>query len=458
MACASFLKFHPTLTKEMSKFAKVAKQQDKARVRHSTYSSKDYKDYKMTDNINLNLNESRMQFTESTRKDNENDSVFLDKKSPLKFVMEKQQSEGSSVLLGHISSATSDQPDEGEEEMQLPLTLQHLVYFWEELSMAVLRVINQELILPSPAITLMPKATDKKEKEKDRDKKAKKKREFKPVARDNPFGNGGLGFFGGGVAGAAGAGGAREGVCELCDGMFPHPVTYHMRQSHPGCGHHASGKGYNSGGHFCGGWAGNCGEGGVGGSSWYLICDKCRDKYLKEKRQAVKEKEKLKKAKKKTVPARQPSVVSSVEPHIILRNNAMFLLDLASATGLSLPTHTHKKHQQQSNRGDVPLPSVTENVGLDLNPFPPVPFQYLIHAGAQGSDTAFADDFLIDSEDRVFVRSSSISVNPQMAYRPRLHTEPRHCPLARTGSLGQDIRTSMHISPPSPQVSSHMLL
>ena len=50
-----------------------------------------------------------------------------------------------------------------------------------------------------------------------------------------------------------------------------------------GCGRHAGGQGYNSGGSFCGGWAGNCGEGGSGGSSWYLICDRCRSKYLREK-------------------------------------------------------------------------------------------------------------------------------------------------------------------------------
>lgn len=38
------------------------------------------------------------------------------------------------------------------------------------------------------------------------------------------------------------------------------------------------GKGYNSVGTFCEGWAGNCGEGGKGASSWYLMCDRCREK------------------------------------------------------------------------------------------------------------------------------------------------------------------------------------
>ena len=58
---------------------------------------------------------------------------------------------------------------------------------------------------------------------------------------------------------------------------YQHPVTYHMRIAHPGCGRPAGGRGYNSGGNYCGGWAGNCGDGGVGGSSWYLICEKCRE-------------------------------------------------------------------------------------------------------------------------------------------------------------------------------------
>ncbi len=55
-----------------------------------------------------------------------------------------------------------------------------------------------------------------------------------------------------------------------------------MRMAHPGCRGPAGGKGYNSGGNYCGGWAGNCGDGGMGGSSWYLMCEKCRDNYIKK--------------------------------------------------------------------------------------------------------------------------------------------------------------------------------
>lgn len=31
-----------------------------------------------------------------------------------------------------------------------------------------------------------------------------------------------------------GGGNERMGSCELCGGVFPHPVTYHMRQAHAG--------------------------------------------------------------------------------------------------------------------------------------------------------------------------------------------------------------------------------
>lgn len=54
-----------------------------------------------------------------------------------------------------------------------------------------------------------------------------------------------------------------ESHCELCGGLFLLPVTAHMRQAHPGCHKPALGLGYNPAGHYCGGWVGNCGEGGV---------------------------------------------------------------------------------------------------------------------------------------------------------------------------------------------------
>lgn len=68
--------------------------------------------------------------------------------------------------------------------------------------------------------------------------------------------------------------------CELCEIFLPIPVTYHMRMIHPGCGKKSRSKGYNSVGAYCDGWAGNCGEGGKGASSWYLMCENCRDRLV----------------------------------------------------------------------------------------------------------------------------------------------------------------------------------
>lgn len=335
--------------------------------------------------------------------------------------------------------------------------------------------------MPSPAIQARIKKVEKKDEER-KEKKSKRKKEKQGVAKGGMFGEAvahmlvglhregrGADALDHGAAAAAaaaveraaamahGGGQDRETMCELCGGIFPNPVTYHMRQIHPGCGKHACGKGYNSSGSFCGGWAGNCGEGGMGGSSWYLMCDRCRDRYLKEKRQVQKEKEKSRKLKKKVMGSyRQHTAMSAPqEAHFILKENAMFLLDLASASGLSLPKHNYKKQQTlqalgiSSRQSDmVLLPSVSEALGTELEPFPPVPFQYLSLNNAHSSDTAFAEDVLIDDDERVFVRSGSLSISSRRApYRPRLPTEPRHSPLARSGSLGQDVRPFSHIMP-----------
>ena len=264
--------------------------------------------------------------------------------------------------------------------------------------------------------------------------------------------------------------------------MFPHPVTYHMRQAHPGCGKHASGKGYNSSGKFGGGWAGKCGEGGIGECSWYLMCEKCRDRYLREKKS--KDKRKGKKGKGAMVAGaavaggtpgvsvgsssglKPQSLMAPMEAHHVLKNNAQFLLELASASGLSLPKHITNKSSRplslpprsssSASEAMVCLPSVSEGTSSDPDPFPAVPFQYLNLHNADNSDSAFAENYFVDAEERVmFARSGSMSIAasglshrfqlpPQ---RPRLPTEPRHSPLARSGSLGQDIRPFSQLLP-----------
>jgi hypothetical protein len=55
----------------------------------------------------------------------------------------------------------------------------------------------------------------------------------------------------------------QESNCGLCGGSFPIPSTARMYQAHPGCQKPTFGLGYNPDGQYCGGWVGNCGEGGI---------------------------------------------------------------------------------------------------------------------------------------------------------------------------------------------------
>ncbi|RWS17339.1 E3 ubiquitin-protein ligase MYCBP2-like isoform X4 [Dinothrombium tinctorium] len=124
-------------------------------------------------------------------------------------------------------------------------------------------------------------------------------------------------------------------VCELCGNSYPYPVTHHMRQAHPGCGEHSGGKGYNSSGSFCGGWAGHCGDGGIATSNWYLICDRCRDKFMSMRR-TVKHpgnsSDSNLPTKSDTSSNKPQLTLSYVDVHQIVKENALFLLKLASAS------------------------------------------------------------------------------------------------------------------------------
>ena len=242
--------------------------------------------------------------------------------------------------------------------------------------------------------------------------------------------------------------GGEETSCELCGGAFPSPVTYHMRQSHPGCRKNASGNGYNSSGIFMSGWHGICGDGGIGGCSWYLLCAECRERYLKHMRRTNKKREKAEKVKKVFNGTHRCPLVGPNEVHKVMRENAMFLLDLSVNSGLILHNNCPKKRQSlHSMEGTLlsadvsSLPSVSEYFSTGLDQFPPNPFQFLSLLNAQSSDSAFADDVLIDDDERVFLRATSANM-PAQPFRRRhcLLMEPSHAPLARSGSLGHDIR------------------
>lgn len=219
---------------------------------------------------------------------------------------------------GALTSETTPPSESNEvqkKDEKLPPTLHHLMTFWDEISQKVIDSSNASFSppkVPEFASELMKRYEEEK-KEMERLKKEKEKKS-------------GISAEGGG----AGGGGSTK--CELCDAVFPDPVTYHMKEVHPGCGKHANGWGYNSRGSYCSGWAGNCGDGGRGGSTWYLLCKDCHAKYLSQK-----EENKRKVTKPVTVPkmkTRKPGkprtlpVMPSVQ---IMIQNAKFLLEVASS-------------------------------------------------------------------------------------------------------------------------------
>nr|KAG5689429.1 hypothetical protein BaRGS_012251 [Batillaria attramentaria] len=187
MACASFLKFHPDLTKAMSHFVKGKKQQqERVRQRHATDSSKDKRDSRERRGLaHGNLNETRVRFNLEPQVQDAADTdrtLSADKSSPQspapRRLMERHKSEGGSpkftdLDLDKAKEGGSSGAGGGKEETVLPPTLQHLVYFWEELSVSVLKVISQEVIVPSPAVQAKLKKVEKK----DEEKKEKKKQE-----------------------------------------------------------------------------------------------------------------------------------------------------------------------------------------------------------------------------------------------------------------------------------------
>lgn len=128
------------------------------------------------------------------------------------------------------------------------------------------------------------------------------------------------------------------------------------------------------------------------GSSWYLLCESCRNKYLKSSRN-----EKQANASSSYIISKtscSPSTTLPLEPHIAMKQNALFLLELASSNDMNMD------HQRRQS-GSV-LPSVSENITPpDYNgPFgPPPPFQCLQSLGISFSrDNNFYDHILTNYE------------------------------------------------------------
>ncbi|KAJ8975748.1 hypothetical protein NQ317_015370 [Molorchus minor] len=329
MACASFLKFHPTLPKQgalvvtrhqdllLDKRRKELSKEEKARQRHSVEVSNAGNYLHIQPSTLESLTRSAANASANRNRRKVTDGI-------IKEEGEKQGTEG----YGYQTISV------------LPPALKSIVYLWENLTSNCLQAISQQMVVESPAHKV-------------------KKGEKANVTCKTDIQDIGLSSY----VHSSGA----ETLCELCGDSFPHPVTYHMHQAHPGCGQHAGGKGYNSGGSYCLGWAGNCGDGGVPGSSWYLLCESCRAKYVKTNRGGkqinlknrciIRKKHMLKSLS-------SPSACTALEPHIIMKNNAMFLLDLASSAETRI---SHTRRSSISPFGPLPPFQCLQTLGARLN-------------------------------------------------------------------------------------------
>lgn len=231
-------------------------------------------------------------------------------------IEEKKEDEGEedkeSAIVEKKSSADSKKSSKNGGP-SLPPTLSHLVTFWEEMSAKVLETSKQPLRPPKIPSIVRELQKEFEEHKKTEDKKKKEAKKPQEKSQQGPA------------------------LCELCDGSFADPVTYHMKEAHPGCGKHAGGYGYNSRGSFCSGWAGNCGDGGKGGSTWYLMCKDCHEKYLAEKTSIKKATKPVMVAVTKTVQQPgKPRVLQSVPSVQGMIQNAQFLLEVRGMSESSL--------------------------------------------------------------------------------------------------------------------------
>ncbi|KAM6095698.1 E3 ubiquitin-protein ligase MYCBP2 isoform 13-T13 [Chlamydotis macqueenii] len=398
MACSSFLKFNPELSKEH------------APIRSSlTQQPAEEKETKLKNRHSLEISSALNMFNISPHGPdiskmgsiNKNKVLSMLKEPPLHEKCEDGKTETTSFETSSHHTMKSKSP--------LPLTLQHLVAFWEDISLATIKAASQNMIFPSPGscAVLKKKESDKDNKKNKKEKKKKEKVETRP--RGNLFGE---------MAQLAVGGPEKDTICELCGESHPYPVTYHMRQAHPGCGRYAGGQGYNSIGHFCGGWAGNCGDGGIGGSTWYLVCDRCREKYLREKQAAAREK--IKQSRRKPMQVKTPRALPTMEAHQVIKANALYLLSLSSAAEPSiLCYHPAKAFQSQ-------LPSVKEGISEDFPIKMPCLYLQTLARHHHENFAGYQDDNLFQDEMR-YLRSTSvpapyISVTPDAS--PNVFEEP----------------------------------
>ena len=309
LASAAYLKFHPELTKEMKMEPKIAEKEKE----EEESEQKEGEEEKVTEEGGRKGEKSGDKKEETKEGEDAGKSAEEGKEHPVKKDEKKRSAKDVSpekqetIMKSPPSFMSSESDLKMAGHTLLPPTLNHLVTFWDEISAKVLN--NSSVSFAPPKVPEVAQELQKRyEEEKKELEMRKKEKDKKP--------------------GAGGGGGST--ACELCDQSYPDPVTYHMKEVHPGCGKHAKGWGYNSRGTFCSGWAGNCGDGGRGGSTWYLMCKECHTKYL-----AIKEEGKKKAVRTTPMPkmkTRKPGkprvlpVISAVQGMI---QNAKFLLEIS---------------------------------------------------------------------------------------------------------------------------------
>lgn len=407
MACASFLKFHPTLSKhgtpvitrqpvQHRRESKIElTKEEKARQRHSVEVSN-------AGNY-LHIQPSTL---DTLTRSAVNANANRNRKKQEINVKDEMNSKLTSLPESHTVAI-------------LPPALKCLVFLWEEIHTSCLQAIEYNLILASPNSQIFKISKRNLDKSRDKDKKAnRKKKEWGKVTSKSAVEEG-TGDF--------------ETTCELCGLIFSHPVTYHMKTMHPGCGWQSGGMGYNNVGSYCSGWAGNCGDSDFGGTCWYLICDSCRDKYLKTRKNKFGKKLigiiSRKKGKNVISPILSPG---NTESHLIMKNNAMFLLELSSSASGDIP--------KQQRRTSATLSSVAENSSPpDASPFPPTgPFQYLTTMGISGithSANRFVDEELKYENYQTFTDDNQ-----------NTSSTPSDCPTTDNNLEGLKIRGLFHRS------------
>lgn len=214
MACSSFLKFNPDLSKEH------------APIRSSLGGQgAEEKESKLKNRHSLEISSALNMFNIAPHGPDISKMGSINKNKVLSMLKEPPLPEKCEDSKGDGAPFEATAHPTMRAKSILPLTLQHLVAFWEDISMATIKAATQNMIFPSPGSSAILK---KKEHEKD-GKKAKKEKKKREKAEVRPRGN----LFGE-MAQLAMGGPEKDTICELCGESHPYPVTYHMRQAHPG--------------------------------------------------------------------------------------------------------------------------------------------------------------------------------------------------------------------------------